>query len=99
MQHLDGVLRPVAGWTGYTRLESEEPRPGAERATACDHSSSDAGMAPRSSDMAFLDREPDPNDVPEELLGELIRQSDLLRKKWDEMYPENPVESKEESDD
>jgi hypothetical protein len=47
----------------------------------------------------FLDKEPDPNDVPEELLSELIRQSALLRKKWDEMYPENPIESKEESDD
>lgn len=47
----------------------------------------------------FLDREPDPNDVPKELLDELTRQSALLRRTWDEMYPENPVESKESSDD
>jgi hypothetical protein len=47
----------------------------------------------------FLDKEPDPNEVPKELLDELARQSDLLRRTWDEMYAENPVESKEQSDD
>jgi hypothetical protein len=47
----------------------------------------------------FLDRKPDPNDVPKELLDEFKRQSDVLRRAWDEMYPENPVESKESSDD
>jgi hypothetical protein len=41
----------------------------------------------------FLDREPDPKDVPDEV-SELIRANlPLLRDTWDQMYPENPIAS------
>jgi hypothetical protein len=41
----------------------------------------------------FLDKSPDPNDVPSEVLAEISRAMDLLRARWDEMYPENPIGS------
>jgi hypothetical protein len=47
----------------------------------------------------FLDKEPDPKEVPEEVLTEIAKHERLLRGKWDEMYPENPIESKEDDDD
>ncbi len=47
----------------------------------------------------FLDQEPDPKDVPGEVLAEIGKHKELLRQKWDEMYPENPIESKEEGDE
>ena len=49
----------------------------------------------------FLDIRPDPADVPQELLA-LIREEsnwNWLRDQWDEMYPNNPVVSREEHDD
>lgn len=52
-------------------------------------------------DKCFLDRKPDPGEVPDELLSEVWRQMERLRKEWDAMYPENPVKSEpsEESAD
>ncbi len=47
----------------------------------------------------FLDREPDPRDVPATLMEELRAQSALLQQEWDKMYPENPVTSQEDSDE
>jgi hypothetical protein len=41
----------------------------------------------------FLDEEPDPHEVPSGLIEEITQQWDVLRTAWDEMYPENPVES------
>jgi hypothetical protein len=49
--------------------------------------------------QSFLDREPDPRDVPDELVAEVKRQLELLHREWDAMYPENPIESKEGEDD
>lgn len=43
--------------------------------------------------MKFLDMEPDPSEVPDELLSAIRERWAELRAKWDEMYPENPVES------
>jgi len=41
----------------------------------------------------FLDKEPDPRDVPDQVVA-AIRGSILqLREKWDVTYPENPVSS------
>ncbi len=42
---------------------------------------------------AFLDREPDPTEVPPALIEEVFASWAELRAAWDEMYPENPVES------
>jgi hypothetical protein len=47
----------------------------------------------------FMDAEPDPDDVPEELLKEVRGKWELLRARWDEMYPENPVHSEEDDDE
>jgi hypothetical protein len=47
----------------------------------------------------FLDREPDPDEVPEALLAAILRHWALLCDRWDEMYPENPVTSEENDDE
>jgi hypothetical protein len=39
----------------------------------------------------FLDREPDPRDVPEGLLEAFHPFLELLCTTWDRMYPENPI--------
>jgi hypothetical protein len=41
----------------------------------------------------FLDREPDPRDVPEEVVGAVRSSLALLRQEWDRMFPENRVSS------
>jgi hypothetical protein len=50
-------------------------------------------------ERTFLDEEPDPDDVPEELLELIIEHWEELREAWDGMYPENEVASDEESGD
>jgi hypothetical protein len=47
----------------------------------------------------FLDKEPDQAEVPDEVVAEIKAQLDLLRREWDEMYPENPVESEDDDND
>ncbi len=42
----------------------------------------------------FLDSEPDPKEVPEEILQAVRESITLLRSTWDRMYPENPIVSK-----
>ena len=43
----------------------------------------------------FLDRTPDPRDVPRDLLEHVWAERHMLRAAWDLMYPENPVYSRE----
>jgi hypothetical protein len=43
----------------------------------------------------FLDVEPDPADVPEELVEHVWGKRQALRTRWNDMYPENPVFSQE----
>jgi hypothetical protein len=40
---------------------------------------------------SFLDKEPDPAEVPSELVQEILASWDELIAEWDAMYPENPV--------
>lgn len=40
---------------------------------------------------AFMDAEPDPDQVPAELRELVTQQLPALRAAWDQMYPENPV--------
>ncbi len=47
----------------------------------------------------FMDEEPDPNEVPEDLLKEVKDNWDVLCTTWDEMYPENRVHSEEDDDE
>lgn len=49
--------------------------------------------------MVFLDREPDPSEVPRDIVDEVIRQRPALCAAWDRMYPHNPVASKEDGDE
>lgn len=44
-------------------------------------------------DGAFLDNKPPPGDVPDELVSFVLENRAELIAAWDEMYPENPVES------
>ena len=47
---------------------------------------------------AFLDREPDPTEVPPDLVEEVLANREELRTAWDEMYPEIPVESEDDDE-
>lgn len=42
----------------------------------------------------FLDAEPDPREIPDEVLEATRADLSLLRQTWDRMYPENPIVSK-----
>jgi hypothetical protein len=44
-------------------------------------------------------RSPIRRRFPRRWLTEIAKHERLLRGKWDEMYPENPIESKEDDDD
>ena len=47
---------------------------------------------------AFLDKEPSPKDVPDEVIGAVRSNLALLRQEWDRMYPENCISSTERMD-
>lgn len=42
-------------------------------------------------DGEFLDSEPDPADVPRDLVTTVRARFSTIRSAWDEMYPHNPV--------
>lgn len=41
--------------------------------------------------LAFMDREPDPRDVPGEVVDHALQNLDLLVRSWDCAHPRNPV--------
>jgi hypothetical protein len=43
----------------------------------------------------FLDKEPNPREVPEEVMGAIRSNLALLRQEWDRIYPENCISSTE----
>ncbi len=47
---------------------------------------------------AFLDKEPSPTDVAEEVIGAVRSNLTLLRQEWDRMYPTNRISSTERKD-
>lgn len=47
----------------------------------------------------LLDMEPDPNEVPGEVLDAVCANLAPLRAEWDRMFPENPVVSREPDDE
>lgn len=47
----------------------------------------------------FLDKEPDPKEVPKEVANEVRSNLTLLRQEWDRMFPDNPVVSEEPDDE
>ncbi len=47
----------------------------------------------------FMDKVPDPDGVPEAVLKVIRANWEQLWAAWNEMYPENPVESKEDGDE
>ena len=48
-------------------------------------------------EIAFLDRDPDPRQVPRSLVLELRARIEEFTRAWDDMYPENRVDSTEET--
>ena len=46
----------------------------------------------------FMDREPDPKDVPDAVVSLIGQRMKELREHWDRLYPANPV-SQSEGDD
>ncbi|MBI3200839.1 MAG: hypothetical protein HYZ29_04780 [Myxococcales bacterium] len=48
---------------------------------------------------AFLDRDPDPRLVPQEIIDFILAHLDELIENWGLMYPENPVSSTEQEED
>lgn len=42
----------------------------------------------------FLDKTPDPKEIPDEVLATTRENLSVLRKAWDHMYPENPIVAK-----
>lgn len=77
-------------------VEGEDPRPRAARTTSCvDLAWTEDGRLNLRTER-FLDAVPDPSELPAELLSLIMEHLELLRAKWDEMYPENPVESDDE---
>lgn len=47
----------------------------------------------------FLDKKPDPKEVPREVVDAIRTNLALLREAWDRMYPENPISSEEPGDE
>ncbi len=47
----------------------------------------------------FLDREPDPKDVPGKVVDAIHANLAALRREWDRMFPENPVLSRDQGDE
>lgn len=47
----------------------------------------------------FLDRTPDPREVPREVIEAIQERLQELREEWDRVYPENPVGLQEEDDE
>lgn len=48
---------------------------------------------------AFLDKEPDPGDVPQEVLDLIEANYDELCRQWDQLFPTNPVAGEDDDDD
>lgn len=47
----------------------------------------------------WMDAEPDPGDVPDEVHQAILDNFGTLTGKWDQMYPTNPVDPKEDAYD
>ena len=48
----------------------------------------------------FMDRQPDPADVPDEMIDHIRAEENWIRlcDQWDEKYPANPVHEQEDTD-
>ena len=42
-------------------------------------------------EQEFMDKTPNPSDVREELIEEILNNYELLCNEWDKMYPGNPI--------
>ena len=50
-------------------------------------------------DCKFMDKQPDPSEVPPAVMEEVQRNHHVLCSEWDKMYPANPVCEKEDEED
>lgn len=46
-------------------------------------------------DSGFMDREPDPREVPDDVVAYIEEHLQELRDEWDKKHPENPIESRD----
>ena len=44
-------------------------------------------------ETGFMDNEPDPRQVPDEVVEHIENKLDTLRTEWDKKHPENPIDS------
>ena len=49
-------------------------------------------------EQAFMNSDPDPNDVPASVVTAMIQAYEELCTAWDELFPRNPVQDAEEED-
>ena len=49
--------------------------------------------------QTFMDKDPDPREVPAELVGFALKRLPLLIECWDAAHPRNPVATNEDDDD
>ena len=49
-------------------------------------------------DLRFLDDSPPSKEVPSEVIDSVAENLQVLREAWDRMYPENPVEPKDDDE-
>lgn len=50
-------------------------------------------------DLRFLDVSPNPREVSEAVIDEILIHVEVLRREWDVRYPENPIDSTGDDDD
>lgn len=50
-------------------------------------------------DRKFMDKQPDPSEVPPAVMEEVQRNHHVLCSEWDKMYPANPVCENEDEED
>ena len=80
---------------GESRLEGEDSRSRAARASARHRSVQDERVAIRSSNGGISRQGTQSKDVPEEVIGAVRSNLTLLRQEWDRMYPANGISSTE----
>lgn len=91
-------LRP-AGRASVREMESEGSRQGTGGAAPRFGTAGHAVLALGLRERAFLDSEPSPRDLPKDLVQHLENIHDEICAIWDDMYPHNPVTSKDNEDD
>jgi hypothetical protein len=95
----DGKSLRSTGAADSRALEAEDPRQGADGASARPVLRGTQCWRWGLREHSFLDAKPSPNDVPKALVEHLESIHSQMCAAWDEMYPHNPVTSQDDDDD